>query len=120
MLSEVPSVTAVHDVFKPCFCKNVRVQEYQNQVAMQPFWREKLIAIDSCLASEIAWLWQHGIVTHGCCCGHGDATRAYIGVYAKHIEQMKRLGYRQYAHGKHPAMPEQHFIPLTIMPPILS
>lgn len=104
----------VQDVFSPCFCKNVRVQEYQNQVAMRPFWRRNLVAIDCCLSSEIAWLWQQGIVTHGSCCGHGDPSKAYIGVYDEHTARMRELGY-QYDRMGTAENPECHFYPLTLL-----
>lgn len=112
----------VSSEFGGCFCKNVMIQEYQNQVAMKPPFEVRdclgevkpvqLVCVDACLASEIAWLWKHGIVTHGCCCGHGDPSMAYIGVYPEHIEKMKELGYKN-DEDKQAVHPEQHFKPLT-------
>lgn len=32
------------------------------------------ICIDACIADTIQHLWNHGIVTLGCCCGHGRMT----------------------------------------------
>lgn len=33
---------------------------------------ERCLAIDACLAPALTALWAAGIVTVGCCCGHGD------------------------------------------------
>ncbi|MBC1378065.1 hypothetical protein HB829_14120 [Listeria innocua] len=35
--------------------------------------------VDPCMVNEIEFLWEKGIVTTGCCCGHGK-TFAYIDV----------------------------------------
>lgn len=51
--------------------------------------------IDGCLASEILSLWQLGIKTTGCCCGHGKVL-GYIGVTDDCIESMEKLGYQHY------------------------
>ena len=51
------------------------------------------VYIDKCLAEEIKRLWSLGIVTTGCCCGHG-VRQGYIGVSDKDIPVMKRLGYK--------------------------
>lgn len=51
-----------------------------------------IAAIDKCLLPEILYLWEQGIKTTGCCCGHGKKT-PYIGVEPKFIEQMISLGY---------------------------
>ena len=81
-----------------CFCKNVEIQKYQNTVGMIPFWRDKVVCIDSCLASEIAWLWKHGVVTTGSCCGHGKVS-PMINVIDLAIEKMEELGYKHDTHG---------------------
>lgn len=37
-----------------------------------PSWSAKRhISIDACIADVIQHLWDKGIVTRGCCCGHG-------------------------------------------------
>ena len=53
------------------------------------------IPIDKCLEEEILTLWQKGIKTTGCCCGHGKVL-GYIGVTEDCIERMEELGYQQY------------------------
>ena len=52
----------------------------------------KMVNIDKCLLPEILTLWEKGIKTTGCCCGHGLAA-AYIGVRCEYREQMLNLGY---------------------------
>jgi len=37
----------------------------------------KYVNIDKCLIHEIINLWEQGIKTTGCCCGHGDSNKAY-------------------------------------------
>ena len=51
------------------------------------------VCIDKCLLPEILKLWEAGIKTTGCCCGHGKKESAYIGVNSEHIEKMKQMGY---------------------------
>lgn len=54
--------------------------------------RPKYISIDKCLLPEIMHLWELGIKTTGCCCGHGTA-EPFIGVKFEYIGKMKELGY---------------------------
>ena len=51
----------------------------------------KSVCVDKCLLPEILTLWENGIRTTGCCCGHGQ--KAYIGVEPVFIDQMIALGY---------------------------
>ena len=53
------------------------------------------IQVDACLAEEIMYLWNVGIHTTGCCCGHGSHL-GYIQVIDDDIEKMKELGYQNY------------------------
>lgn len=53
------------------------------------------ICVDKCIAAEIQSLWDRGIRTTGCCCGHGKPELSYIGVVEEDIEKMKELGYKQ-------------------------
>jgi hypothetical protein len=57
-----------------------------------PYSREGLVSIDKCLLPEILKLWEMGIKTTGCCCGHGRAV-PFIGVTFDDIDKMKALGY---------------------------
>ena len=48
--------------------------EHGNQVAVKaPNWSGKeSISIDSCIVDQIQALWDAGVVTQGCCCGHNQ------------------------------------------------
>lgn len=92
-----------------CKCVNVEVGSYENQVELPApqhiiEWAEKsdfslggdrkTVCIDRCLEKEIKALWGKGIITTGCCCGHGKV-QPYIGVDDRSTGTMKALGYRQ-------------------------
>lgn len=51
------------------------------------------IQIDPCILSEIKELWNLGIVTTGCCCGH-NKQEGFVGVRDEDIEKMIELGYK--------------------------
>lgn len=53
----------------------------------------KMVCIDKCLLPEILSLWESGIKTTGCCCGHGNSSMAFIGVKEEYIPKMKAMGY---------------------------
>ena len=72
----------------------------------------KYIAVDKCLIKEIIDLWEQGIRTTGCCCGHGDKSKAYIGVVFEDIPKMKALGYEVFYNSCRPD-DEDSFIPKT-------
>lgn len=82
---------------------------------MPPWWREgsgpKLIAIDKCLLPEVLRLWELGIRTTGCCCGHGKQP-PFIGVAEKDIPRMKFLGYKVQPNECRPG-DEDSFVPRT-------
>jgi hypothetical protein len=43
-------------------------------ILIPPNWAQKTgICIDACIADAIKMLWDNGIVTRGCCCGHNGA-----------------------------------------------
>lgn len=77
-----------------CNCENIAIGSYDNQVALQaPIWSQKnRISVDSCLSSEIRYLWLCGVRTTGCCCGHNQL-EPYIGVEPKSVNIMQKLGY---------------------------
>ena len=58
-----------------------------------PFGSHKAVSIDKCLLNEILYLWEQGIHTTGCCCGH-KREEPYIGVRFEDIDKMKALGYK--------------------------
>ena len=53
------------------------------------------ILIDTCLAEEIKYLWEHKIRTTGCCCGHRKQL-GFIQVIEEDIPKMYELGYQNY------------------------
>lgn len=70
---------------KPKFIEyNCRKGEFKDEI-----W------IDACLAYEIQKLWDSGIHTTGCCCGHGT-NNGFIQVIDDDIVKMEKLGYEHY------------------------
>lgn len=49
--------------------------------------------VDACMVDEIKYLWEKGIVTTGCCCGHGIA-EPMINVAETEVDKMVKLGYK--------------------------
>lgn len=94
-----------------CKCVNVEIGSYGNQVELpRPDHMvgrtegtdSDTICVDTCLSDEIKSLWNLGIITTGCCCGHNKRS-GYIGVLPKHSAAMVKLGYSQmdeYGHFK--------------------
>lgn len=74
----------------------------------------KYVAIDKCLIKEIIDLWEKGIHTTGCCCGHGNKNKAFIGVDFEDIPKMKALGYEVQFNSCRPN-DEDSFIPKTML-----
>ena len=54
------------------------------------------ILVDECLADEIENLWNKGIRTTGCCCGHGKYLGFINVCQDDDIEKMEHLGYQHY------------------------
>ena len=75
-----------------CDCVDVEIGSYDNQIKIIPFWKKKSICIDKCLKDEIIYLWDQGIKTTGCCCGH-NKVKPMINVNYKSEERMLKLGY---------------------------
>lgn len=72
-----------------------------------------IVTIDKCLLPEILQLWEMGIKTTGCCCGHGKI-EPFIGVDFDDIQKMKDLGYKVY-HNECRPDDEDSFVPKTIL-----
>ena len=99
-------------------CRHSIIQEYDCQVFTKPRWKSshKVIGFDKCLATELFYLWDLGIITTGSCCGYhihekgvGNGETSYIGVVEKFIPKMKELGYKvRWNRGR-----EDSFIPKT-------
>lgn len=62
---------------------------------LEDIYKNDEILIDKCLAQEIQTLWQKGIHTRGCCCGHGKETGS-IEVERTDLGKMIELGYEWY------------------------
>lgn len=73
--------------------------------------QSKTVAIDKCLLSEVVSLWEQGIKTTGCCCGHSKQG-AFIGVKEEFIPRMKELGYKVRLNACRPD-DEDSFVPKT-------
>lgn len=84
-----------------CNCKNVKMGSYSNStVLVYPDWFDskhfiRTADIDNCLVEEIKNLWNKGIQTTACCCGHNIAP-AVISVIPEHIKKMDKLGYENF------------------------
>ena len=51
----------------------------------------KTISVDRCIADQIKMLWEYGIETTGCCCGHGkDVPNVIVADYLKE-EDISRI-----------------------------
>ncbi len=104
-------------------CSEVNFQEYTCCYHIYLPWKckfawepeedahPKLVSVDKCLLPELITLWELGIRTTGCCCGHGKS-EPYIGVRFEDIEKMKELGYKVFSNHLRPK-DEDSFIPKT-------
>lgn len=111
--------------YKQILCKDIKSQSYDCAYHIYLPWKckfaweddsklePKLVSIDKCLLHEITHLWEIGIKTTGCCCGHGDLSKAFISVHPAYIEAMKELGYTTYYNKFNPDA-KDHFVPKTI------
>jgi len=79
-----------------CNCKNIEMGSYDNSYAIQkPFGRKNFINVDKCIIREILDLWEAGIETAGCCCGH-NKVKPMINVSKSHHDKMIELNYKFY------------------------
>lgn len=79
-----------------CTCNNIEVGTYDNQIfvhAPAHMPKNNGYCLDRCISEEVMILWQLGITTTGCCCGHGKVP-PFIGVTDKDISIMKGWGYQ--------------------------
>ena len=85
-----------------CQCKKIDIGSYGNQIELNRPYHMRgrcegslhpdTICVDACIADEINQLWDCGIRTTGCCCGH-NKTPGFIGVIDDDIEIMESMGY---------------------------
>lgn len=62
-----------------------------------------LVCIDPCIVGVIEELWDAGIETLGCCCGH-NVLPGYVDIYPDQFDKMAEIGYKkmpvnEYGHG---------------------
>lgn len=98
-------------------CKDIGFGTYDCSYNVMLPWfgddgRAHTVAIDKCLLAEVVSLWEQGIKTTGCCCGHGRQGMAFIGVRPEHIPKMKELGYEVWFNECRPG-DEDSFVPKT-------
>jgi len=108
-----------------CNCINIKIGSYDNQIELKipnnikleynnpEKEKRKTVCIDKCLVDEIKYLWNIGIRTTGCCCGH-NIQQGYIGVIDEDISRMKNLGYTVASNTCRPN-DEDSFVPKNIM-----
>ena len=95
-----------------CNCNNVEPGTYANQIfvhAPAHMPKDNGYCLDACIAEEVMILWQLGITTTGCCCGHGKVY-PYIGVAGEDIHTMKSYGYEVQYNPNRPG-DEDSFVP---------
>ena len=99
-------------------CSDIRFGTYDCAYNIDVPWKvdgkAKEVAVDKCLLHEIQSLWERGIKTTGCCCGHGNPNCAFLGVKENHINEMKALGYVVWYNSCRPN-DEDSFIPKTVL-----
>lgn len=87
-----------------CNCINIEIGSYHNQVEVVDLPNQMIdyrakqglpfsVCIDACIVDEVKELWDKGITTTGCCCGHNKVD-GYIGVIDSDIPKMKNMGYK--------------------------
>ncbi len=50
------------------------------------------IKVDSCIANEVGWLNEHGVITRGSCCGHGQYPGSIL-IKRSCSKRARELGY---------------------------
>lgn len=78
-----------------CNCIDIGMGTYANSIAViNPHSPTgKVVNVDHCISTEVRMLWNVGVRTTGCCCGH-NKQEGYIGVIDKDIPRMKAMGYK--------------------------
>jgi hypothetical protein len=98
-----------------CNCENVELGSYGNQMVVHApahMLGKNSYCLDRCVAEEVMLLWQMGVTTTGCCCGHGKVP-PYIGVAFSDIPSMKKMGYQvKPNHNPGRELDEDSFTPL--------
>lgn len=88
-----------------CHCDNIKMGTYKNTVLMSLLGGQ-IVTIDTCIATEIGYLWNNGIGTLNSCCGHRKIRPTVI-VTEESINKMIELGYKKVI--EEVALPDQTF-----------
>lgn len=94
-----------------CNCKDVVIGSYDNQILlgyypiMREYGKNRVkaglsgfgIPVDRCIAEQVIELWEAGIKTLGCCCGHNKET-GFINVAAEDFDKALSLGFEKYTY----------------------
>lgn len=75
----------------------------QNNQFKEEIW------VDACVAEEISFLWNNGIRTTGCCCGHGIEEGTICVVKEDRWRMIEELGYKEKEQGIFYAKSKSHF-----------
>ena len=116
-----------------CGCVNIEVGSHINEVSIEipnsdyghtmiqyirnrqkvGLSMDNTITMDACLKEEIIFLWNIGIKTGGCCCGHNVLNGMINVLDDSDIEKMKKLGY-EVQYNPHAPNYEYTFYPKSI------
>lgn len=96
-----------------CKCVDVEMGSYDNQTMLDRPVHMQVnvktpICVDTCMVDEVKELWDIGIYTNGCCCGHGSAP-PFVGVMPEHIQQMRSMGYQTITNSTDPTRQESFY-----------
>lgn len=81
-----------------CLCKNIGRTNNDKMTRLEipkelNLYKEKTyISVDTCMVSEILYLWENNIGTYGCCCGH-NSQLPMINIREEDLDKARGLGY---------------------------
>lgn len=91
-----------------CNCNNIAPGSHKNEVVINVpnhielsynapgANKRETVCIDKCLVEEIKTLWNKGVITEACCCGHNVQGIAHIIVNNRSINKMISMGYNRW------------------------
>ena len=59
-----------------------------------------IVPVDECIANEVQMLNDAGVITYGCCCGHGKSDPSCL-VDKESESILKSIGYKLYEYTSH-------------------
>lgn len=77
--------------------KNFLIKNIITEGNLDNIFKNNDVEVDECIAEEIKKLWEQGIHTLGCCCGHQTAV-GFIQVERTDFAKMIELGYKWYTY----------------------